>query len=161
MSRTHRIVIGVMGADDAPRDVLALAERAGKRIAHHRAVLLTGGRGGVMRAAAKGAATNGGMVIGVMPGRDAEESPPNDHVHIALFTGLGEGRNYVNACSCDAMVALPGSWGTLSEIAFGMKLGRPVVVVGDGGPTGVPSAATPEEAVDQAYRTVRGTPVPD
>lgn len=160
MSRTHRIVIGVMGAADAPRDVLALAERAGKRIAHHRAVLLTGGGAGVMRAAAKGAATTGGMVIGVMPGRDAEESPPNDHIHVALFTGLGEGRNFVNACSCDALVALPGSWGTLSEIAFGMKLGRPVVVIGDDAPDGVATAETPEEAVDQAYRAVRGTAAP-
>lgn len=160
MSRTHRIVIGVMGAADAPRDVLALAERAGKRIAHHRAVLLTGGGTGVMRAAAKGAATTGGMVIGVMPGRDAEESPPNDHIHVALFTGLGEGRNFVNACSCDALVALPGSWGTLSEIAFGMKLGRPVVVIGDDAPDGVATAETPEEAVDQAYRAVRGTAAP-
>jgi hypothetical protein len=155
MSRTHRIVIGVMGADDAPRDVLKLAERAGRRVAEHRAVLLTGGRSGVMEAASKGAASNGGLVIGVLPGKDAAETPPNPFVHVALFTGLGDGRDYVNACGSDAIVAMPGAWGTLGEIAHAKKLGRPVILCGRDGPEGLPRAETPEEAVDMAYWAVR------
>jgi len=155
MSSTHRIVIGIMGADDAPKDVLRMAEKAGKRVAEHRAVLLCGGRGGVMESAAKGAANAGGLVIGVLPGESAAEGAPNPYVHVALFTGLGEGRNYVNACSSDAIVAMPGAWGTLSEIALGAKIGRPVVLCGRDGPENLPRAETPEEAVDMAYWAVR------
>lgn len=155
MSRTHRVVIGIMGAADAPKAVCRKAEKAGRRVAEHRAVLLCGGRGGIMESAAKGAAQKGGLVIGVLPGRNAEESAPNPYVHVALFTGLGEGRNYVNACSADAIVAFEGSWGTLSEIALAAKLDRPVILCGRDGPEGLPRADTPEEAVDMAYWAVR------
>ena len=102
----------------------------GRGIADRGAVLLCGGRGGVMEAAARGAREAGGLVVGVLPGRSDVESPPNPFVEVALFTGLGEGRNYVNACASDVLIAIGGGWGTLSEIALARKLGRPVVVLG-------------------------------
>ena len=78
--RTHRIVVGVMGAGSCDGVAAALAERVGRLIADRGAVLLCGGRGGVMEAAARGARSGGGLVVGIMPGRDASETPPNPSI---------------------------------------------------------------------------------
>jgi uncharacterized protein (TIGR00725 family) len=80
------------------------------------------------------------------------ESPPNPHVEIALFTGLGDGRNYVNACASDALIAIGGRWGTLSEIALAKKLGRPVVLLQSWElPESLPKAESAAEAVSLAF----------
>jgi uncharacterized protein (TIGR00725 family) len=118
-----------MGAARCDAGVAALAEEVGRLVAESGAVLLCGGRGGVMEAAARGARRAGGLTIGVMPGRNAAESPPNPHIDVALYTGLGDGRNYVNVCSSDAIVAIAGGYGTLSEIALALKIGKPVVLL--------------------------------
>ena len=149
-----------MGAGNCADDVARTAYEVGRRIAEAGAVLVCGGRGGVMEAAARGAREAGGLVVGILPGRNDLESPPNPFVDVAVFTGMAEGRNWVNVCTSDAVIALPGGYGTLSEIALAMKIGRPVVVIGDtaeiaphGGPR--PRAATTaEEAVAIALGSI-------
>jgi uncharacterized protein (TIGR00725 family) len=121
---------------------------------------MTGGRGGVMEAAAQGAREAGGLTVGVLPGATAAESPPNAYVDVALFTGMGEGRNWVNICASDAVIAMGGGFGTLSEIALALKARKPVVLLGswkleiDGTIPNLPRAASPDEAVALAFAAI-------
>lgn len=119
--------IAVVGAGQCDTRLERLAHEVGQAIARAGATLLTGGRGGVMAAASVGATTAGGLVVGILPGRHAGESPPNQGVRAAVFTGMGQGRNQILILSADAVVAVGGGWGTLSEIALALKQGRPVV----------------------------------
>lgn len=82
-----------------------------------------------MHAAAKGARSEGGVTVGVLPGNGPADSPPNEQIEIPLFTGMGQARNVILALSADAMIAIGGEWGTLSEIALAMKHHRPVVLL--------------------------------
>jgi uncharacterized protein (TIGR00725 family) len=158
---TRRTVVGVVGLGAEDAEAAALAEEVGRLVAEAGAVLLCGGRGGVMAAAARGAKGAGGLVVGVLPGRDAEESAPNAYVDVAIFTGMSDARNWINACSSDAIVAVSGGYGTLSEIAFAMILGRPVVLLGEWrleSPAGVaspPTASSPAEAVAMVFEKLR------
>jgi len=159
---SRRRVIGVMGAGSCDAQTAALAEEVGRLVAEAGAVLLCGGRGGVMEAAARGAHRAGGLTIGVMPGRDSAETPPNPFVDVAIFTGMRDGRNWINACSSDAVVAIAGGWGTLSEVALAMKLGKPVVLLrswrieNDDPSLDAPrSVATPAEAVAMVLERLR------
>jgi uncharacterized protein (TIGR00725 family) len=125
----HRPVIGVMGGGVAAPPVLDLAEELGRRVAEAGWALLNGGRNaGVMRASAAGAAAAGGVVIGVLPGRDRTGASP--HLTYAILTGLGDARNVVNVLSSDVVIALPGGAGTLSEIMLARKNRRPLVLLG-------------------------------
>jgi len=122
------------------------AEEVGRLLAERGCVVVTGGLGEVMAAAHRGAKSAGGTTIAILPGeRPAEANPWADHV---VVTGVGHARNLAVAASGDAVIAVGGSWGTVAEIAFAMRLGRPVVILE--GPTvdGVPRAASPLEAVD-------------
>ena len=101
----RRPVIGVMGAGSCDAAVAAVAEEVGRLVAEAGAILLCGGRGGVMEAAARGAKRAGGLAIGILPGRNAAESEPNAYVDVAIFTGLNEARNWINVCSSDAILA--------------------------------------------------------
>jgi len=151
----RRIVIGVMGGGAAEPEVITAAEELGRRIAQAGWVLLTGGRtAGVMRAASRGAAAAGGLVIGVLP--DADPDSADEHVSVAIATGLGMARNAINVLSSDVVVACPGGAGTLSEVALAIKAGRPVVLMGfEPGPAAAEAeaagrlrrAAGPAEAV--------------
>jgi uncharacterized protein (TIGR00725 family) len=123
-------VIGVMGPAACDDQIAELAYAVGRAIAERGAVLLTGGRSGVMEAASRGARDAGGLTIGVLPGAGAAESPPNAYVDLALYTGLGEARNWVNVCSSDALIAIGGGFGTLSEIALALKARKPLVLLG-------------------------------
>ena len=124
-----RPIVGVMGGADASPETLALAEALGAAIGAAGWILLNGGRdAGVMAASARGAARAGGLVVGVLPGRDRRGASPD--LTVALVTGLGDARNAVNVLSSDVVVALPGGPGTLSEIALALKAGHPVVAVG-------------------------------
>jgi uncharacterized protein (TIGR00725 family) len=157
-----RTVVGVMGAGATltPQGE-EIAYRLGGLIAAEGWVLLNGGRDtGVMDASARAAHDAGGLVIGVLP--DAGGHGASRHLDIAIRTGLGDGRNYVNALSSDVVVALPGKAGTLSEVCFALLAGRTVVILGwDAGPALAEYAAngqllhaeTPEEAV-AVVRTV-------
>jgi uncharacterized protein (TIGR00725 family) len=150
----RRPIIGVMGgggghvSDSSP--VFRLAYDVGRRIAQAGAVLLCGGGAGVMRGAARGANEAGGHSIGVLP-RQAESE-----VEYAMVTDMGDGRNYLNAYISDAMIALYGEAGTLSEIGFALKIGTPIVYLGhwkflnDNGLPRVPYAETAEDAVATA-----------
>jgi hypothetical protein len=95
MQRTYRIVIGVMGASRCDEATYEMARRVGVLIAQRGAVLLCGGRGGVMEAVARGAKEAGGLTIGILPGMNASETPPNPYIDVAIFTGLRDGRNWV------------------------------------------------------------------
>ena len=117
--------IAIVGAGDASAPVCDLAYAAGLAVARRGASLICGGRGGVMAAAARGAQSAGGMTIGILPGYDRHEANPN--IEIAIATGMGEARNAIVVASADAVVALEGEGGTLSEIGLAIKLGRPVV----------------------------------
>jgi len=136
-----------------PADCTALeadeAYEVGARLAARGVVVLCGGGGGVMAAAAAGARSAGGIVIGVLPG----DAPPTADVTAYVATGMGEARNAVLVRSADAVIAIGGSWGTLSEIALAMRRGTiPVVVLG-GWPVpapGVRTATSPDEAVTLA-----------
>jgi uncharacterized protein (TIGR00725 family) len=155
--RTHKLVIGVMGPAACDPQQAEAARAVGRGVAERGAVLLCGGRGGVMEAAARGAREAGGLTIGVLPGADARETAPNPFIDVALFTGLGEGRNWVNVCASDALIALGGGFGTLSEIALALKARKPLVLLGswrleiDGAVPNLPRAATAAEAVALAF----------
>jgi uncharacterized protein (TIGR00725 family) len=124
MRRPTVAVVGPGGAVDP--SLLDTAAEVAAGLARAGFVVVTGGLDGVMSAAARGAAEAGGTVVGVLPGVRAADANP--WVEIALPTGLGQGRNAVVA-SADAVVAVGGSWGTLSEVALARRAGRPVVVV--------------------------------
>jgi uncharacterized protein (TIGR00725 family) len=123
-----RITVGVIGSgDELPQDLYQLAFDIGALIAQRGAVLVCGGLGGVMAAAARGAAEQNGTVVGILPGTD--KAAANDHVHIALPTGMGVARNALVAHASDAIIALPGAFGTVSEMAIALDSGKSVVLL--------------------------------
>jgi uncharacterized protein (TIGR00725 family) len=119
--------IAVIGAGDAPAEVRGLAFEVGREIAAHGAVLVCGGLGGVMEAAAQGAREAGGHTIGILPGYNRQSA--NRYIEFAIATGMGEARNAIVIGSADAVLALAGEGGTLAEIGFALKLKRPVVAL--------------------------------
>jgi hypothetical protein len=125
----RRLHIAVAGAGSCDGALARQAEEVGRLLARAGAVVLTGGRTGVMAAASSGARAEGGLVVGILPGRDEAESPPDPAVEVAVFTGLGQARNQVLVLSAAAVVAVGGTWGTLSEIALALKHGIPVVTL--------------------------------
>jgi uncharacterized protein (TIGR00725 family) len=149
--------VAVIGAGDASADQLAVAEEIGRLLAQRGVVVVTGGLGGVMAAASKGARTAGGAVVGILPGTD--RAAANDWITVAIPTGLGEARNALVVRAADVLVAVGGEYGTLSEIALGLKGGKPVIGVGSWQIDGVQSAADAIAAVELALpQTGRGSP---
>jgi uncharacterized protein (TIGR00725 family) len=122
-----------------------VAEEVGRLLAQAGAVVVTGGLGGVMEAASKGAREAGGTTLGLLPGADRREA--NAWLSVAVPTGMGEMRNALVVRSADGVVAVGGEWGTLSEIAFARKTGKPVVGLGSWDLDGVDKFDTPAEAV--------------
>jgi len=122
------VYVAVVGPSAASADELVSAERVGALLAERDAIIVCGGHGGVMEAVCKGAARNGGQTIGLLPG--TERAVGNAYLGIALPTGLGELRNGLIVRVADAVIAVGGSWGTLSEIALAMRTGKPVVALG-------------------------------
>ncbi|WP_432478035.1 TIGR00725 family protein [Nocardioides sp. GXQ0305] len=155
---TARPYVGVAGPSGDPDElVLRDAEEVGRLLAEAGAVVVTGGGTGVMEAASRGAATAGGTVLGLLPGDDRREA--NAHVTVAVPTGLGEVRNALLVRSVDVLVAVGGSWGTLSEVALACRTGVPVVALrgwdlpAAGGPVVV---ADPAAAVAHALASLGG-----
>lgn len=140
--------VAVCGASDPDPGQRELAREVGRRLAEAGAVVLCGGLGGVMEAAAEGAAGAGGTVVGILGGTD--RGTGNRHLTIAIATGLGEARNAVLANAADAVIAVGGGWGTLSEIGLARRAGRPVVSLAGWELEGVPVAISAEEAVRAA-----------
>ncbi len=148
------IRIAVAGAGICDAELARLAEDVGRHVARRGGVLLCGGLGGVMEAAARGARTEDGITIGFLPGGDARNA--NRHILIPLPTGLGEGRNLLVARTADALIAIGGEWGTLSEVALATKVSVPVVLLRPGLTAGLELllAETGEEAVELAFQAV-------
>ena len=155
------IYLAVIGSAGCSEEVAALAEAVGREIARAGAVLVCGGRGGVMEAACRGAKAERGTTVGILPGLDRREANP--YVDIPIVTGLGEARNAVVVRTADAVVAVSGGFGTLSEIGLALKMGRPVVGLGTWDlyregrrPDAVFRSETPAQAVQQALRLAQG-----
>ena len=150
MTTRRKTIIGVIGASRPSPDGLVLAEAIGREIARRGAVLVCGGLGGVMEAAARGVFEAGGEVVGVLPGSDGTSANP--FVTIAIPTNMGHARNVIIAHTADALIAVEGEYGTLSETAIGLKLGKPVVVLpGAQAVTGTLSADSAAAAVAIAF----------
>jgi uncharacterized protein (TIGR00725 family) len=124
------------------------AEEVGRLLARAGAVLVCGGLGGTMEAACRGARSEGGVTVGLLPGGD--RTAANPHVSVAIATGLGELRNGLIVRTADAVIAVGGAYGTLSEIALALKAGKRVVGLGSWDIDGVVAVASPAEAVELA-----------
>jgi uncharacterized protein (TIGR00725 family) len=156
------IYVAVCGPGRASAEEESLAEEVGRLLAEAGAIMVCGGTTGVMDAAARGARAGGGTCIGILPGRDRSEASP--HLTHSLPTGMGEGRNVLVARAADALIAISGEYGTLSEIAFARRIGVPVVGLrtwelhrrGERVEAYVP-AATPQEAVEAALQLAAGS----
>src|SRR5690242_6619179 len=147
--------IAVVGAGRASADEERIAEEVGRGLAAAGAVVVCGGLGGVMEAACRGAKSSGGTTVGILPGTSRADANP--FVDVALPTGLGELRNGLVVRAADALVAVGGEFGTLSEIALALKARKPVVSIGGwelsrgGEPVeAIDRAATAEDAVARA-----------
>jgi uncharacterized protein (TIGR00725 family) len=124
-----RLQLAVVGAAACDDDTATLARAVGAEIARIGAVLVCGGRGGVMAAACAGAKAAGGWTVGVLPGADEADSRPNEDLDVVLYTGLQQARNQIVVLSAGAVIAVGGGWGTLSEIACALKFRVPTVLV--------------------------------
>ncbi|MDQ6949348.1 MAG: TIGR00725 family protein [Actinomycetota bacterium] len=119
--------IAVVGPGEVDKETYALAVDVGRLIAERGAVLICGGLGGVMEAAARGVSERGGSSLGILPGDDRGQA--NQYLTMAIATGLGELRNGLVVGSSDAVLSVGGSWGTLSEVTLALRLGMPVVTL--------------------------------
>ena len=140
--------VAVIGGTTVEPDVEAAAEEVGRLLAERDVVLVTGGREGVAAAACRGAMTAGGLTVGILPGRDRIEANP--WVQVAVPTGLGEMRNALVVMDADAVIAFPGAYGTLIEMAFSLLSGTRVVGLGTwalGDDVSILSGSTPDEVV--------------
>jgi uncharacterized protein (TIGR00725 family) len=156
-----QVFVAVIGSASADAEISALAEEVGREIARQGAILVCGGRGGVMEAACRGAKAAGGTTVGILPGTDRREA--NAYVDIPIVTGMGEARNAIVVRSADAVIAVSGGHGTLSEIGLALKMGRPVVglrtwaLYREGEPAGaILEAEAPAQAVELALARWRG-----
>jgi uncharacterized protein (TIGR00725 family) len=161
----RRTIIGVMGGGNVDQGVARLANELGRRIAEAGFVLLTGGRPtGVMDAASQGAHQAQGLVIGILPGPDPDDS--SAFVDIAIATNLADGRNLINILSSDVVIACPGGAGTLSEVGMAIKNKKPLVLLNfDPGPTVLDAesrgrvirASTPAEAMAAVQKFMKNS----
>ena len=148
--------ISVVGSSDCSQKEYHIAEEVGREIALRKAILVCGGLGGIMEAAAKGAKEAGGITVGILP--DVDRGHTNAFIDIPIITGIGEARNLIVALSGDAIIAIGGALGTLSELAFALKHKRPVIGIGtwrlDAGycpKADIRLASSSKEAVDEAF----------
>ena len=154
------VYVAVCGPARATDEEAAIAEEVGRLLGRAGATLVCGGLGGVMDAAARGAGAEGGTVIGILPGDDRRGESP--YLTVSIPTGMGEARNALVVRSADALIAISGEFGTLSEIALALKIGRPVVGLGTwqlargGEPVeAIEVAESPSEAVARALELAR------
>lgn len=142
-------ILGVIGDSNPSKQVYQLAMETGREIARRGAILVCGGLGGIMEGASLGAKELGGMTIGILP--DYDISKGNEYIDIPIATGMGHARNVIIAATAHALIALPGSYGTLSEISHGLKLGKKVIALGrKESPPDVVLAESPQQAVELA-----------
>jgi hypothetical protein len=155
--RRCRPPIGVIGAREASEAQLADALALGRGLAEMGLVVLCGGLVGVMTAVSKGAAEAGGTVVGMLP--DGDWRTANPWVTIPIATGIGVARNALIPRAALLLVAIGGGYGTISEMAFGLQFGKPVLAIGGAGPlAGVEPMASADEALDRVARVVLELP---
>jgi len=145
-------IIAVIGAGTADKATFKIAEEVGRLIAKRDAVLICGGLGGVMEAASKGAKSEGGVTIGILP--QSHRDKANPYIDIPVATGFGEGRNVIIARTADTIIAVGGEYGTLSEIAFGLRMGKPVIGIKTWDIKGLIKAGNAEDAVNKAFELI-------
>jgi uncharacterized protein (TIGR00725 family) len=146
--------IAVIGPAEASGEEVATAEAIGRGLADAGAIVVCGGLGGVMAAACRGAASGGGLSVGILPGADREAA--NEWLRVALPTGMGELRNGLVVRAADAVIAVGGAYGTLSEVALALKTGTPVVGVRTWAIEGVEVVEDARAAVSRALELARG-----
>jgi uncharacterized protein (TIGR00725 family) len=146
-------IIAVIGGRKTEKSLLKEAEEAGRLIAEKGAVLVCGGLGGVMEAASRGAKAGGGLTVGILPQNDPKEA--NQFIDIPIVTGLGIGRNVIIARTADALIAVGGEYGTLSEIAFALQMGKPVVGIKTWDIKGVVAVENAADAVERVFAVLK------
>ena len=146
--RSPVVYLAVVGASKASPEIYDLAVAVGRMAARRGWIVVTGGLGGVMEAAPRGAREAGGLTLGILPGGDRGEANP--FIQVAVATQIRHARNSIIAHTADALVAVDGEYGTLSEIALGLKLGKPVIGLKTvWNIPGVVHVHSPEEAVEK------------
>ncbi len=146
-------IIGVIGGSRCTASVTKMAEEVGRRIAEKGGILICGGLGGVMEAAAMGAKQAGGQTIGILP--DDKTNTANPYIDFPIATGIGYARNVIIVKTADALIAIDGSYGTLSEVAYSLVFEKRVISLNswEVDPK-VVKAKDPQEAVDLAFRSL-------
>jgi len=154
------IYIAVVGGSECTGKEWELARDTGREIARRQGTLICGGGSGVMEAASEGVREEGGVALGILPGSDHRLG--NRHLNFSIATGLGEARNAIIARSADAVIAIGGEYGTLSEIALALKMGKPVIAINSWRLEPprkteqiITGAASAQEAVERAFRAAR------
>jgi uncharacterized protein (TIGR00725 family) len=154
------IIIGVIGGSEVPEKVYQLAQEVGREIARRKAALVCGGMGGVMEAACKGAMEERGVTIGILPGDTRKQANP--YVQIPIVTGIGYARNTAVVKTARAVIAIDGSYGTLTEIGYALQAGIPVIGLGtweisikDKTDDSIIIAKSAKEAVDKAMEAIK------
>jgi uncharacterized protein (TIGR00725 family) len=157
--KNSRIFIGVIGGSEATPAIARLAKEVGREIAKRGAALVCGGMGGVMAAACQGAYEEGGLTIGILPGDTRKEANP--YVKVPIVTGIGYARNSIVVKSSHAVIAINGSYGTLTEIGFALQCGIPIVGLKTWSPSlkgkpdkNIVTAETAVEAVEKAFSLI-------
>jgi len=147
----NKIQIGIIGSTACSSQITDIAERTGFLIARSGSILICGGTTGVMEAASKGAKVAGGITVGVLPGSSKEDA--NSYTDVTIVTEMGHARNAIIARSSDCIIGIAGGYGTLSEIALALKMGKPVITLASQWAIeGTIKATTPEDAVECALR---------
>lgn len=154
------VFIGVIGGSEVPPEIAQLAEEVGREIARRGAALVCGGLTGVMEAACKGASEEGGLTIGILPGENRRAANP--YVKIPIVTGIGYARNVAVVKSSQAVIAIDGSYGTLTEIGHALQSGIRVIglktwsiAINGKSDKNILIAKTPKEAVDMAIKSIK------
>jgi uncharacterized protein (TIGR00725 family) len=150
--RYSKKIIAVIGAGVADESLCKTAEEVGRLLARRNAILICGGLGGVMEAASKGTTSEGGIAVGILPQDHKNEANP--YIGIPVVTGLGEGRNIIIVRTADAIIAVGGEYGTLSEIAFGLRMGKPVIGIKTWDIKGIIKAENAEDALNKAFEAL-------
>ncbi len=154
------IVIGVIGGSEVSEDIYHLAEEVGREIARRKAALVCGGLSGVMEAACKGAIEEKGLTIGILPGYSRKDANP--YVQLPIVTGIGYARNVAVVKTAQAIIAIDGSYGTLTEIGYALNFGTPIIGLGTWSLSlegkedkSIIPAKDPKDAVDKAMASIK------
>jgi uncharacterized protein (TIGR00725 family) len=148
----NRTTIALIGGRRVDKSLLKEAEEVGRLLAGRKAILASGGLGGVMEAASRGMKSAGGLTVGILP--QDHKGDANAYIDVAIATGLGIGRNVIIARTADAVIAVGGEYGTLSEIAFALQLGKPVVGIRTWDIKGVIAAIDADDAVSKVFEAL-------